>query len=171
MTTESHSIPLIQKPGNSAEDADRTHSEDIDEGVDHMADSAHRVIHSAKNVCQNTVGRAVETLQRTKECANRHPVSIVLVAVVFGAAMGYVMVGTRRKRSFSERYVEEPLDTLRDAILTALSPVTRRVHQGYDAALDGVDKALHRAHCHQHGTSSCSVSDRVARVGQKLKFW
>jgi len=173
--------PAKQLP-EAAKDVAQALLAKADEGVEHTRALAHQTIEAtgvathratakAREVVETASAKAGEALNCSKECVRRNPVSVVLGAVVFGAAIGFVVMSARRKPSFSERYVEDPLLSVRDALLTALSPVTQRMHEGYDAACDGVGRAMDRVHHYRPGRSCSSVSGRLSRVGNKLKFW
>ena len=96
---------------------------------------------------------------------------VVLGAVALGAAVGYLFLTARRNPTFRERYADEPMVAVRDAILGALAPVTQRIHNGYDSALDGAEKTMNRVHRFNSGHVAHSVSDRIGRIGENLKFW
>jgi len=182
VSNDIHCNTPVKKPSHSTMDTVHSLSTEIGEGVEHTVhvvqhaadvarNAAHRVSETAREACQTASEKASHTMANSKECVRRHPVSMVLGAVVFGAAVGYLVMGTRRKPGFRERHVEEPLLELREAIQSVLSPVTRRLHQGYGAACDGVGKAIDQVHRHSPGHSSSSVSDRLSQVGKKIKFW
>jgi len=177
-----HTDPPLKELPEAAKDVAQALLAKADEGVertktlahhaiDATRDVAHRTTETAREAYQSATVKAGETLEISKECVRRNPISVVLGAVVFGAAIGYVVMSARRKPSFSERYVEDPLLSVREALLTALSPVTQRMHEGYDAARDGVGRAMDRVHHYKPRRSCSSVSGRLSRVGEKLKFW
>lgn len=153
-----------------------------DKGVERTRDLAQHAIHStkeathhatvtAREACKTAATMANDTLENSKECVRRNPVSMVLGAALIGAAVGYVVMNARRKPGFSERYADDPLLSVREVILAALSPVAQRVNDGYDAACDGVGKAMDRVHRHKPGRSSSTCSGRICRFGNKIKFW
>lgn len=125
----------------------------------------------AKEIYQTAVVKADDTLVASKDFIRRNPVPVVLGAIAFGAAVGYVLLMPRRKMSFGEHYQNEPLTAVRQAFLGAIAPVTNRVHQGYDNARDSAGKAINRVH--DYGTGRCrnSLSGQVERIGHNLKFW
>lgn len=134
-------------------------------------DAANRATDTAMELYQSAALRAEDTLATSKEYVRRNPVPVVLGAVAFGVAVGYLLMMARRKQTFSERYADEPLVAVREAILGALAPVTQRVHKGYDTAMDGAGKAIDRVHSFGPGRSSDSFSDQIGRIGNNLKFW
>jgi ElaB/YqjD/DUF883 family membrane-anchored ribosome-binding protein len=127
--------------------------------VDVTKDAAHRATDTAKDIYQSAALRAEDTLATSKDYVRRNPVPVVLGAIAFGAALGYLILNSRRKPTFRERHADEPLAAVREAILTALAPVTQRVHEGYDSARNHADRTVH------------SFSDQIGRVGSNLKFW
>lgn len=131
-------------------------AKDVTGAVEHMAKD---VGNATKEFYHTAALKAEDGFEASKECMRRNPVPIVLGAIAFGAALGYLMVMSRRKPTFVERYAEEPFHAVREAFLGAIAPVTHRVHKGYDSARDGAERSVH------------SFSDQVGRVGSNLKFW
>jgi len=129
-----------------------------------ISDKAEEMYHSA-------AVKAEATLEISKDYVRRNPVPVVLGAIAFGAALGYMLMSARRKPTFGERYADEPLATVRDAFLGALVPVTQRVHEGYDFARNGAGKAIDSVHRFGSGPAGHSFSDHIGRIGNNLKFW
>lgn len=152
----------------AAQEAVRQGGETARDAAEKAKEAAMRASDSVKHIYQLSAVKAEETLAISKEYVRRNPVPVFLGAVAIGAAFGYLLMTSRRKPTFGERYAEEPMVAVRDAILGALSPVTQRVHSGYDSALDGAGKAMHRL---SSGRTAHSFSDRVSRIGENLKFW
>ena len=141
------------------------------QAVEVTKDAAHRVSDSAKDIYHSAAQKSEDTLATTKEYVRQNPVPVVLGALALGAAIGYIIMSNRRKPTFGERFADQPLNSVREAILSALAPVSQRVHDGYDSARDGVGKVLERAHHFGSARTSDSMSDRISRVGSNLKFW
>ena len=139
--------------------------------VDATKDAAHRATDAAKDMYQSAALKAEDTLATSKEYVRQHPVPVVLGALAFGAAIGYMLMMARRKPTFSERYVVEPLDSVREAILAALAPVAQRLHEGYDSVRDGAVKTMDRAYRIKPARTVDSLSEQIGRVGSNLKFW
>lgn len=154
-------------------------AKDLTGAVEHVAgdvadatrDVARRAADSARESYQSAVLKAGDTLATSKDYVRRNPVPVVLGAVAFGAALGYLLMMARRKPTFRERYADEPLVAVREAILGALAPVAQRVHEGYDSARDGAGKAIERVHGFGTGRPGDSVADQLGRIGNHLKFW
>lgn len=134
-------------------------------------DAAHRATDTARGIYQSATQKAGGTLATSKEYVRQNPVPVILGAIAFGAALGYLLMMARRKPTFSERYADEPLAAVREAIMSALVPVAQRVHEGYDAARDGAGKVVDRVHRFGSGRTSDSLSDQIGRIGNNLKFW
>ncbi len=132
---------------------------------------AKRVTASAKDIYQSAAQKAGDAVVTTREFVGHNPVSVVFGAIALGAAIGVVLFLSRRKPTFSERYVEDPLLAMREAIVGALAPMAHRVHDGYDSARDGAGRAMDQLHHFGPGRSGGSLSDRLGRVGTNLKFW
>lgn len=152
--------PIDQLPEAAKETAQKV--------IDVTKDAAHRATESAKEICHSAALRAGDTLATSKDYVRRNPVPVVLGAVALGAAIGYILMSSRRKPTFGERFADEPLASVREAILGALTPVAQSVHDGYDTARDRVGKAMHR---YAPGSTGGHLSDRLCRVGSNLKFW
>jgi ElaB/YqjD/DUF883 family membrane-anchored ribosome-binding protein len=152
------------------EDVDSTkgHAQQV---TDAIRDTANRATDVAKDIYQSAALKTGDALATSKEYVRRNPVPVVIGAIAFGAALGYLLVMARRKPTFGERYVDEPLVAVREAILGALAPVALRVHEGYDSARDGAEKVLDRVHRSGLGRTANSFSDHVGRIGNNLKFW
>lgn len=147
----------------------------VENGVERTKEYAQHAVDvtkdAAKDMYHSAALRAENSLANSKEYVRRNPVLVVAGALAFGAAVGCLIMMARRQPTFRERYVDEPLDSARDAILTALAPVTQRLHDGYDSARDGAGRAMNRMHRIHPGRTMESLSDQIARVGSNLKFW
>jgi ElaB/YqjD/DUF883 family membrane-anchored ribosome-binding protein len=134
-------------------------------------DAAKRATDTAIDLYQSAAMKAEDTLATSKEYVRRNPVPVVLGSIAFGAAIGYLVMMARRKPTFSERYAEDPMVAVREAILSAFAPVTQRVHEQYDSVRDGAGKVMDRVHHFNPGRASDSISDQIGRIGNNLKFW
>lgn len=164
MSTEFHSGTPINELPEAAREIARRAAEGAKETAQKATDTAKDMYHSAAM-------KAGDTLTTSKEYVRRNPVPVVLGAIAFGAALGYMLMMARRKPTFSERCVDAPLASVREAILSALTPVAQRVHEEYDSARDGAGKLLDRVHRFSPGRTVDSLSDQIGRVGSNLKFW
>jgi len=169
--------PIAQLPEAFKNNIQKLSSK-LEEGVEstrgyaqHAVEAAHRATDTAREVCHSASLKAGDTLETSKEYARRNPATVVLGALALGAALSYILVKASRKPSFAERFADQPLDSVREAILTALAPVSLRVHDGYDSARDGMGKALDQARHFSPGCSADSLSHRLSRAGSNLKFW
>lgn len=147
----------------------------LDSSIHHLQESiqhgAQRATDKASEMYESAAQRAEDTLTTSKDFVRRNPVPVVLGALAIGAAIGYLIVRGRHKPTFGERFADEPLASVREVILSALAPVSQRVHDGYDSARDGVGNVLDRvSHFHPRRVTD-SLSDRIGRVGSNLKFW
>jgi ElaB/YqjD/DUF883 family membrane-anchored ribosome-binding protein len=140
--------------------------------VTHAAkDAAKHATDTVKDMYHSAAEKAGDTLTTCKGYVHRNPVPVVLGSVAFGVALGYMLVMTRRRPTFGERYADEPLVAVREAILEALAPVTHSVHKGYDSARDGAGKAMDRVHSFGLRRTADSLSHQIGRIGNNLKFW
>ncbi len=141
------------------------------QAVDATRDTASRATEVAKDIYQSTAMKAGDTLETSREYVRQNPVTVVLGAIAFGAVIGYMLMMARRKPTFGERYADEPLVAVREAVLGALAPVTQRVHRGYDSARDGAGKVMGRVQDFGSEHTGHSFSDQIGRIGNNLKFW
>ncbi len=167
---------------DAAKDAVKMATETAKDAAGLIEDMAGHATDATKNAAKCCAGKAKDLYHTaavktehavavSKGCVRRNPVAFVLGSVAFGAAISSVVMIALRKPSFAERYGDEPLGALRDAILGALAPVTHRVHQGYDTARDGAGKAMARMNGFGSKRSCDSIADRISRMGNNLKFW
>ena len=139
--------------------------ENIREAANHVSDSA-------RNACQTMTATVEDTVARSKEYARQNPVPVILGALAFGAALGYMIMMTRREEpTFRERFAGDPVNTAREAIYAALAPVARRIHDEFDSARDGAGAALDKLHSFHPSRAADSWSGQLRRVGSNLKFW
>lgn len=175
MHTEMNSDPPLSQLPQDAEEITRQAAatvKDVAWDFTHPTakDLARRATDTAKDMYQSAALKAGDTLATSKECVRQNPARFVLGALALGAAIGCLLTIASRKPTFSERYADEPLNAMREAILGALAPVAHRVHEGYDSALDGAGKLGDRVSSFRSGRNGSSLS-RLGRIGSNLKFW
>jgi hypothetical protein len=139
--------------------------------LDPLSDTVRRAGSAANDRYDSAARKAGDTLATTKEYVRRNPVPVVLGAVAVGAALGYLLVTSRRKPAFRGRFVDEPLIAAREAILGAFGPVAQRVHGGYESAREGAGRAMDRVHGFDPRRAGDSLSEQLGRIGHHLKFW
>jgi|GEM_PF-2565406 len=109
------------------------------------------------------------TLAPPKAFIRRNPIATVLGALSFGVFLGYMIAVARRDEpTLCERIVDEPLQKARDAIQVALAPIVHRLHDGYDAAREGIGRT--RANLTRFRPSH-SAEAWLGQLGQNLKLW
>ena len=160
-----------KETANEASGPARDISVVLDDAAHDVAAAARRAADSAREGCHVAAARAGDALETSKEYVRRNPVPVVLGAIVFGVTVGYLLATSRRPATFGERYADEPLSAIREAVMGALAPVTHRLHDGYDAARDGAGKMVDRVHNYKPGRTCASVSDKLGRIGSNLRFW
>ncbi len=138
---------------------------------DDVRDVANRATRTAKEMYQSAAWQTEDALATTKDYVRRHPVPMVLGVLTFGVVLGYALATARQKPTFGERYAAEPLAALREAVLSALAPVSQGAHKGYGSALDGAGKAIDRINRLSSKKASGSLPRQMGRIGNTLKFW
>lgn len=161
----------IQKLSSKLENCVESTTGYAQHAVEATKEAAHRASDTAREVYHSASLRAGETYQSSKDYARQNPATVVLGALAVGAALGYLFVKATRKPSFGERFADQPLGSVREAIAAALAPVSSNVHDGYDSARDGMGRVLDRARHFSPSHSADSLSHRLGRVGSNLKFW
>lgn len=142
-----------------------------DLSVGHLPEAARRATDTARQIYQTAAEKAGDTLETSKEYVRRNPVPVFLGAIAVGAALGYLLMTSRRKPTFRERYADEPMLAVREALLGAFAPVADRVHTGYDSALHGAGKAMDRVHRFGTDHPVNSLTHKIGQIGGNLKFW
>jgi hypothetical protein len=164
MSTDIHFKPSMNQLPEAAGEFVRQTADAAGETVQHATDVA-------KDMYQSAAQKAGDTLAISKEYVRQNQVLVVVGALAFGVAICYMLVAARRKPTFCERYVDEPLDSAHKAILSALAPVVHRLDEGFDSARNGAGKAMERIHRINPGRTVDSLSEQIGRVGSNLKFW
>jgi hypothetical protein len=106
---------------------------------------------------------------KVKDVVKKNPVPTVLGALVFGAAVGY-LVFSRRDESVTERLVRESLSA-RDRFSSARDRLSSILHDGYDTASSKAGKASDFFHDLPTSDVVDSVSSSLNRLCNRLKFW
>jgi ElaB/YqjD/DUF883 family membrane-anchored ribosome-binding protein len=119
---------------------------------------------------QQVRANAEQGLAAGETYVREHPLPTVLGALALGTLIGFAIGVSRREETLSERMSEHPLQVIRDAVITALSPAADRIHDTYDHARDSASKAFDRA---GRSTARCTDSwlHSLSRAGNSLKFW
>lgn len=111
-----------------------------------------------------------EAVTRTRAYVQENPLPAMLGAFALGAVLSFVIAGPRREETLRERYVDDPLESIRDTIFAALAPVGKRLHDGYESARDDAEEALDHAH-DSASRHAKSWSKQLRSAGHNLKFW
>jgi len=160
MSTDAHPEPIRNQLSETAREIARRAAETAKENANRTAAAARK----AASAIGDTAG---DTLTTSQEYVRRNPVPVVLGAIAFGAAIGYLLMTARRKPTIGERCAGEPMVAVREAILAAFAPVAQRVHGGYDSVRDGAGKVMDSA----PGRNGRSLAHQIGRIGNNLKFW
>lgn len=137
--------------------------------ADAMQDGAQQATTAVKEACQSLSVKAEESLQCTKDYVKQHPVPILIGSLVLGAAIGCLVALARRPAlTLRERFMDDPVHTARDILQATFQPVGRRLHEGYDSARDGAERAFESLHDHFPSRRPESLGRQIVR---NLKFW
>lgn len=79
-------------------------------------------VRAKASTCCETLSRETDKIcERTKDGIRKNPVGSVVGAAVFGAAVTYFLLeACRREASFSERYINGPLEDVGNSLGSAL---------------------------------------------------
>lgn len=193
MSAEIHPVTPFSSSPDTAKDFTRSASDEVKTSVHNISvatkeivgeaeelageishstsDAAKKVADKARELYHTAADKAGNILASTKEYVRKNPMSFVMGSLFLGAAVGYLIINTRRKPTFAERFADEPMVSVRDAIRGAFTPVAHRVHEGYDSARQGVGKVMDQVQRLRPGHSRVSLSDRISRTAHNLKFW
>ncbi len=137
--------------------------------IDATKNAAKGTADSAKDIYRSATVKVEDTLETSRMYVRQNPLPVVIGAIALGAAVGCLLTVLGRKPTFSERYAEGPLDAVREAVISALSPVAQRVHEGYDSARDGAGIAIDRMS--NIGAKRSPIARQIGRIGNNLRFW
>lgn len=171
MSMHIHSEPPVNQLPEAAREMAQSAADSVKVLAGTVADATKDATGMARDIYQSAAHQAGETLATSKEYIRRNPVPVVLGAVAFGLAIGYLLMKPRRRPLFGDHHVDEPLAAVREAILGALAPVKQRVHKGYDSAREGAGKVMDGLHDLGSGRAEASLTDQIGRIGNNLKFW
>ncbi len=144
------------------------HINDMQESA---AGAMHKMTDAAKETYQTVSAKVDDAVVRGREYVREKPVHVLLGALAFGAAIGCVVMMTRRKpATLRERFAGDPVGTAREILRETFGSVGHGVHQAYDSAREGAGKAMHKLN-RSASDQAETWSDRLAVVGNKLKFW
>ncbi len=150
-------------------------SEAVEEVAEDVTDTTTEVTQgvtkAAKEIYQSASLKIEETLTASKEYVRSNPVPTVLCAIALGTAFGYLLMQGTKKPTFGEQYVEEPLTTMREAILAALTPAAQRIQQGYGTAMNGAENAMDQIREYRHDHGNDSLVKQMGRFTSNLRFW
>ncbi|HVJ45939.1 MAG TPA: hypothetical protein VM511_06090 [Luteolibacter sp.] len=107
---------------------------------------------------------------RAKEIVTRNPIPTICGALVFGAAVGYLVYSRRGQLSLSERLVKDA-GSFRRALGSGSDRLSSLLHDGFDAASQRARQASGYLHDLPTDDVVHSVSDSLQRLRDRIKFW
>lgn len=78
-------------------------------------------------IIPNEVSEPVDVLAQASECIRKNPLSSVVGAVVFGLAVGVLIMSGRHAPNLQERFVEEPLEHANEVLSNVSENLSRLV--------------------------------------------
>jgi hypothetical protein len=129
--------------------------------------SPQQVIEKVKDFASESCGTACT---KVKDVVKKNPVPTVLGALVFGAAVGYLVFSRSQEERVTDRLVRESLSA-RDRLSSARGRFSSLLHDGYDSASSGASKASDFLHDLPTSDLVDSVSKTLNRLSNRLKFW
>lgn len=154
---------------------EKTARQQAQDAVDSTQDAVKSATDKSKEMVHSIVIKTEDQLANSKACMRRNPLTFLLGSVCLGAALGYLIVSARRTPTFRERFMDEPMETVSDAlrssIRSAIGPAVHHVQDGYHSARDGVERAMDQVHRFHPLRRADSLSDRIGRAACNLKFW
>lgn len=107
---------------------------------------------------------------RAKEIVTKNPIPTIFGALVFGAAVGYLVYSRRESLSIPDRFVRET-ESFRRRLHDAPGRLSSLFHDGVDAASAGAGKASGFIHDLPTSDVLHSISGSLNRICNRLKFW
>lgn len=114
---------------------------------------------------------------RAKEMVTRNPIPTVFGALVFGAAVGYLVYSRREQLTLPDRLIRET-EAFGKRLSHAPGRISSLFHDGVEMASTGAHKASNYAHkasdyLHDLPTNDVldSISSSLNRICNRLKFW
>lgn len=83
------------------------------------------------------------TLKDGTQFVRRNPGGTLIGALIFGAVIALLMA--RREPTARERFVEGPLDDLRDLVARLRNDLGEKAGKQYHGSLSGIERALNKA--------------------------
>lgn len=127
-----------------------------------------------ERVTTEAAERCHHTCSRAKEIVKKNPIPTIAGALVFGAAVGYLVYSRRDRVTIPDRLLKEA-NGFRRALGCGSDRLSSLVHEGVDAASQRARQASRRASDYLHDLPTDdilhSVSDSLNRLGNRLKFW
>jgi ElaB/YqjD/DUF883 family membrane-anchored ribosome-binding protein len=135
-------------------------------------DRIQEAVHTAKEKLDEVVHTAGEKMSSagsaTLQWVKDNPATALAGLFASGLAVGFALARGARQPNFQERFSDEPMQAIRDAVHSALSPLGARLHDAYDSARSAAGKAADQLH---DQASSAHLGDKMRRLGGNLKFW
>lgn len=122
-----------------------------------------KVKSAAKEQCSSACARA-------KDMVIRNPVPTVLGALVFGAAVGYLVYSRREHLTLPDRLVRET-EAFGRRLSHAPGRISSLFHDGVEMASTGAGKASGYLHDIPAREALDSISTSLNRICNRLKFW
>lgn len=107
---------------------------------------------------------------RAKEIVTKNPIPTIFGALVFGAAVGYLVYSRREHLSLPDRLVKET-GSLRRALGSGSDRLSSLLHDGLDVASQRARQASGYIHDLPTDDVIHSVSDSLQRLRNRIKFW
>lgn len=122
-----------------------------------------RVRSSARESCETACVKA-------RHLVAKNPIPTVFGALVFGAAVGYLVYSRREQFSLPDRLTKEA-NSLRKALSSGSDRLSSLLHDGVDTASHHAKKASAFVHGIPADDILHSASDSLNSIYNRLKFW
>lgn len=136
-------------------------AEEID--LQEMPEQVLEKVKSAGDHCNTACRRAVDAVKR-------NPIPAVLGAMVFGAAVGYLIYSRREDITIPDRFAREA-EALRRRLRNAPDRLSSLLHDGVERASAGAGKASDFIHGLPANDVIDSITGSLNRTCNRLKFW
>jgi ElaB/YqjD/DUF883 family membrane-anchored ribosome-binding protein len=158
--------PGFPPPASQQPTPPHTVMETAREKLAEAGDIARKKMESAKETASETMHMAREKVESAGssllQWTRENPATALATMFASGFVIGCAFALGRHEKTFGQRLSEHPMDTLREAVYSALAPIGEKLHEAADSARAAGGKAAKNGH---------AWADRIRDAGDNLKFW
>jgi ElaB/YqjD/DUF883 family membrane-anchored ribosome-binding protein len=162
--------PMASPPVQQAAAAAHSAMDTAREKLEAAGDVARQKLGAARDTARETMHIAREKVEHAGsnllQWTRENPATALASVFATGLFIGCALAMTRHEKTFGERFSEDPMHTLREAVHSALAPLSERIHDAAGSARSAVGSAADSLHSNGH-----TWAKKLRGVGDNLKFW